>query len=421
MADIILRAEGLGKRYRLGAEASLGQTLRAAAKRMLGRPAPPPNDFWALSDVDFEIERGGVVGVIGRNGAGKSTLLKILSRITSPTTGRIRIDGRVSSLLEVGTGFHPDLTGRENIYMNGAILGMNRREIARKFDEIVAFAEIDGFLDTPIKRYSSGMYVRLAFAVSAHLEPDILVLDEVLAVGDAGFQRKCLGKMSEVAGHGRTVLFVSHNLPTVLALCSRCLYLEKGRLVASGPTAEIAALYQQRLAFPLDGGRSPQHVAVRQRQGPIHEPPHLQPHRLRRGMPVSRQRPWISWMETAITAEQPIADAEVGVPVYSSSGERLVDARAWRCETTSFPWRRDNRRGSTSRLRNVLLNPATYTWSASWLGRSNVEDIDACTCAGTLVVEPDPNAQHGAQRFPGFYLCPFTHDVVVGTATSIAA
>jgi lipopolysaccharide transport system ATP-binding protein len=191
-------------------------------------------DFWALKDVSFEIKRGEVVGIIGRNGAGKSTLLKILSRITELTEGRVRIKGRVASLLEVGTGFHPELTGRENIFLNGAILGMTRAEIKRKFDTIVAFAEVEKFLDTPVKRYSSGMYVRLAFAVAAHLEPEILIVDEVLAVGDAVFQKKCLGKMGEVAQGGRTVLFVSHNMNAVETLCNRALLLEKGQMVEEG-------------------------------------------------------------------------------------------------------------------------------------------------------------------------------------------
>ena len=200
-------------------------------------------DFWALKDINFTLVPGERLGIIGRNGAGKSTLLKILSRITDPSEGRIEIRGRVSSLLEVGTGFHPELTGRENIFLNGAILGMSSGEIRRKFDEIVAFAEIERFLDTPVKRYSSGMYVRLAFSVAAHLEPDILIIDEVLAVGDAQFQKKCLGKMRDVTGEGRTVIFVSHNMTTVNSLCDRCLLLEQGRVKSLGGTVEVTKLY----------------------------------------------------------------------------------------------------------------------------------------------------------------------------------
>ncbi|HEY9611276.1 MAG TPA: ABC transporter ATP-binding protein, partial [Allocoleopsis sp.] len=205
--------------------------------------SPAKEEFWALKDVSFEIKQGDRVGIIGRNGAGKSTLLKILSRITEPTKGRISIRGRVASLLEVGTGFHQELTGRENIYLNGAILGMSKVEINRKFDEIVAFAEVDKFLDTPVKRYSSGMYVRLAFAVAAHLEPEILIVDEVLAVGDIQFQKKCLGKMEDVGKEGRTVLFVSHNMPTVTQLCTKGIYLRAGKIDQIGDTNSIVSKY----------------------------------------------------------------------------------------------------------------------------------------------------------------------------------
>lgn len=254
MADSIVCVERLGKRYRLRHEGGGGpryRTLRdalAAAParwwRAAGRtPGAAREDFWALRDVSFGVARGEVVGIIGRNGAGKSTLLKILSRITEPTEGRVTLDGRVSSLLEVGTGFHPELTGRENVYLNGAILGMSRAEIARKFDEIVAFAGVERFLDTAVKHYSSGMYVRLAFAVAAHLEPDVLVVDEVLAVGDAEFQRRSLGKMRDVSQGGRTVLFVSHNMAAVSSLTSRAIVLDRGCLVFDGATAEAVRRY----------------------------------------------------------------------------------------------------------------------------------------------------------------------------------
>jgi lipopolysaccharide transport system ATP-binding protein len=254
MSDVVIRAQGLGKAYALGegrqrerylalrdvlAEAMRGRWRKADGARA---PARGP-DFNALQDVSFEIRRGEVVGVIGRNGAGKSTLLKILSRITEPSAGRVEIRGRVASLLEVGTGFHPELTGRENVFLNGAILGMTQREIRARFDEIVAFAEVERFLDTPVKRYSSGMYTRLAFAVAAHLEPEILVVDEVLAVGDAEFQKKCLGKMQDVAGGGRTVLFVSHNIAAVQALCARGLLLEGGRLALDADARSAVDAY----------------------------------------------------------------------------------------------------------------------------------------------------------------------------------
>lgn len=263
----IISVEGLGKRYRLKHQAErprytalrdvLSDRTQSLAKRLwsitrrgqsVGRPETVTNsrsteDFWALKDVSFEVKRGEVVGIIGRNGAGKSTLLKILSRITEPTEGRIRIRGRVASLLEVGTGFHPELTGRENIFLNGAILGMTKAEIRQKFDEIVSFAEVEKFLDTPVKRYSSGMHVRLAFAVAAHLEPEILIVDEVLAVGDAEFQRKCLGKMKDVAHGGRTVLFVSHNMTIVQNLCGRGVLLRQGIVEITGSTSEVMQAY----------------------------------------------------------------------------------------------------------------------------------------------------------------------------------
>ncbi len=259
MGDIALRVEGLGKRYRIGtlqryktirdtlAEAVSGPFREATALFSNGRHAHTngrsDDVLWALKDVSFEVERGEVIGIIGRNGAGKSTLLKILSRITEPTTGCAELYGRVGSLLEVGTGFHPELTGRENIYLNGAILGMTRREITRKFDEIVAFAEIERFLDTPIKQYSSGMYVRLAFAVAAHLESEILLVDEVLAVGDIAFQRKCLARIEGVAKEGRTVVIISHDMQAIRLLCTTCFCLQEGRVIDRGPTSTVIANY----------------------------------------------------------------------------------------------------------------------------------------------------------------------------------
>jgi len=252
MSEPAIRVDGLGKRYRLGTRErylSLRDSLSRAAKRPMQwlrretDSASKPESFWALKDVTFEVGHGEVVGIIGRNGAGKSTLLKILSRITEPTAGQVELYGRVGSLLEVGTGFHPELTGRENIYLNGAILGMKREEIARKFDEIVAFAGVEKFLDTAVKHFSSGMYMRLAFAVAAHLEPEILVVDEVLAVGDAEFQKKCLNKMEETGRSGRTVLFVSHNMPSITRLCGRCILLDEGAVRRDGPSAEVAADY----------------------------------------------------------------------------------------------------------------------------------------------------------------------------------
>lgn len=261
MSNAVIAVEGLGKRYRIGLEQRRYKAFRDVLADFLKKPAgmldgparrarreakrSGADQFWALRDVSFEIGRGEVVGVIGRNGAGKSTLLKLLSRITEPSAGRAVITGRIGSLLEVGSGFHPELTGRENIFLNGAILGMRQAEIERKFDEIAAFSEIGRFLDTPVKRYSSGMYMRLAFAVAAHLEPEILIVDEVLAVGDAAFQRKCLGKMGNAAKEGRTVLFVSHNMTALQTLCSRAIWLSDGQVKADGPADRVVGKYLQ--------------------------------------------------------------------------------------------------------------------------------------------------------------------------------
>jgi lipopolysaccharide transport system ATP-binding protein len=254
VSEAIITAENLSKRYVIGHKGEANDGVRHILENFFRHPGHwlkqrrekgrlRQEEFWALKDVAFEIKQGDVVGIIGRNGAGKSTLLKVLSRITEPTTGRIEIVGRVASLLEVGTGFHGDLSGRENIFLNGAILGMTKVEIKRKFDEIVAFSEIERFLDTPVKRYSSGMFVRLAFAVAAHLEPEILIVDEVLAVGDSAFQKKCLGKMDEVARGGRTVLFVSHNMAVMRQLCTTGLLLDQGRVLKAGTIGEVVDTY----------------------------------------------------------------------------------------------------------------------------------------------------------------------------------
>jgi lipopolysaccharide transport system ATP-binding protein len=272
MSTAIIEARDLGKRYVIGKSGggtsfreAIVSGVKAPFRLLAGKRArgDEGESFWALKDVAFDIAPGEAVGIIGRNGAGKSTLLKILSRITAPTTGEVRLRGKVASLLEVGTGFHGELSGRENIFLNGAIMGMTRAEVRARFDEIVAFAEVDKFLDTPVKRYSSGMYIRLAFAVAAHLQPEILVVDEVLAVGDASFQKKCLGKMESVASGGRTVLFVSHNMAAISRLCSRAILLGHGRVVADGPVAKVAAIYAGGT-----NGESPTEVDFRKRGKP---------------------------------------------------------------------------------------------------------------------------------------------------------
>ncbi|MDR3764908.1 MAG: ABC transporter ATP-binding protein [Acidobacteriota bacterium] len=331
----VIEVEGLSKRYYRGRAGNSNSTLREALMNVFtagrGRPegqAPSQSsEFWALREIGFSVREGEVVGVIGSNGAGKSTLLKVLSRITEPTAGTVTLRGRMASLLEVGTGFHPELTGRENIFLNGTILGMSRQEIARKFDEIVAFAEIGDFLDTPVKHYSSGMYVRLAFAVSANLAPDILVVDEVLAVGDVSFQKKCLGKMSEVSSQGRTVLFVSHNMAAVENLCQRGIVLRQGRLVFDGAAKDAIQSYLSGISAGASGVTHRINL-----QGPGQRQRHyteiLREMQLLDGSgtpltaPLSMGQP----MQLAIDAHfaRPVRDVEIGVGFDSIFGQRLV-------------------------------------------------------------------------------------------------
>lgn len=276
MAHYSVEVNHIGKRYRIGVTSKQYNTLRETLTGLVHNPKDriykkldEHNSFWALKDVSFNVEEGKAIGIIGRNGAGKSTLLKILSRVTEPTEGNAVIRGRVGSLLEVGTGFHPELTGRENIFLNGAILGMKRSEIEKKMDEIIAFSEVEKFVDTPVKRYSSGMYLRLAFSVAAHLEPEILVVDEVLAVGDAEFQRKCLGKMSDVANQGRTVLFVSHNMSAIMRLTDQTLVLEKGRVAMQAPTADAVDYYLSQ-GFSQEGQREWKEDEFEKNPAPFH-------------------------------------------------------------------------------------------------------------------------------------------------------
>jgi lipopolysaccharide transport system ATP-binding protein len=335
--DIVIRVERLGKKYIIGHQAErerytalrdvAARTARNAWKRAVdaarGRAivrGEATEEFWALKEVSFTVKRGEVLGIIGRNGAGKSTLLKILSRITEPSEGRVTIAGRVASLLEVGTGFHPELTGRENIYLNGAILGMSRAEIRRKFDQIVAFAEVERFLDTPVKRYSSGMYVRLAFGVAAHLDPEILVIDEVLAVGDAEFQKRCLGKMSEVASGGRTVLFVSHNMAAIEALCPRSIHLAT-TVVQDGKTNEVVASYLDQRSARSHRTRA---YSTAIQEGLALESVRIGPSVIRTGDAVD--------LEFAFQAERGGEIRECGVLIYSVKGFRvaLVDVRECR-------------------------------------------------------------------------------------------
>ena len=329
MSQAVIRVDHLGKRYSIGRlNDQRYHTLRDSVASWFSRGGAQPGGdtrpsghIWALRDVSFDVRQGQVIGIIGRNGAGKSTLLKLLSRVTDPTEGSGEIHGRVGSLLEVGTGFHPELTGRENIYLNGAILGMRRQEIESKFDEIVEFSEVAQFIDTPVKRYSSGMYLRLAFAVAAHLEPEILVVDEVLAVGDAEFQRKCLGKMSDVAQAGRTVLFVSHNMSAILRLTQETLVIEKGRLKMRAPTSEAVDYYLSH-GFSQEGERTWDLDEIPDSAAPF------QPLALRvlslKGQVIDTIRSTLPFdIEIEYTLSAPVAGLRVGIYLMSTRGEYI--------------------------------------------------------------------------------------------------
>ena len=344
MNDTVITVESLSKRYIIGHQHPKSDGIRhvieAAVRAPFARPRSHPErkrrqkeEFWALKDVSVEVKQGEVFGILGRNGAGKSTLLKILSRITEPTIGRIRLNGRVASLLEVGTGFHPELTGRENIFLNGAILGMTRDEIKRKFDEIVAFAEIEKFLDTPVKRYSSGMYVRLAFSVAAHLDPEILVVDEVLAVGDVAFQKKCLGKMAEAHDRSRTVLFVSHNLAAIESFCSRAVVLEQGRMVFNGPSKEAIHFYLEGLRSNRGAASHCDVIDLGSSPGrPIKYRPQLKKLELFDGddRPLRGTLPAGGSLKALIyiELENPCANVDAELAFYTLGGERICTAHS---------------------------------------------------------------------------------------------
>ncbi len=409
----VIQAEGLGKRYRRGVHVDAG--LRHALERFARSPlrtlwGARPETFWALKDVSLEVREGEVLGLIGRNGAGKTTLLKILSRITRPTEGWAEIRGRVRSLLEVGTGFHPELTGRENTYLSGSILGMSKREIDRKFDEIAAFAEIEKFIETPVKHYSSGMYMRLAFSVAAHLEPDILLVDEVLAVGDIAFQKKCMGKMGEVAKAGRTVVLVSNNMAAINALCSRCMILNMGGIEFDGPTDKATARYYAgSLSISSDSD-----LSARQREGSgkaRFTSIRIQPLDSL-GRPVELAYPGCDLsIDVELQCESNFAPANLAIIFYDSSGFRVVDTNtAQKGEFVSL------RSGQIATahflLREVLLRPGKY-FLGLWLGREEMEIIDHIEHAVTLdVMESEETSQH-VIIFPGVYLCRFENSVTI--------
>ena len=391
MTDAVIRAEGIGKRYRIGARRASYGTLReavvSAARRIatapfraaarLGRGASEDDFIWALKDVSFEVARGEVVGIIGRNGAGKTTLLKVLSRITEPTEGTAEIRGRVGSLLEVGAGFHPELTGRENVYLNGAILGMKRREISAKFDEIVAFAEVDRFIDTPIKRYSAGMRTRLAFAVAAHLEPEILLIDEVLAVGDAAFQKKCLGKMGDVAVGGRTVLFVSHQMNSVRKLCDRSIWLDCGRVQMVDSTTRVVAAYQSATTDATQREATlarDAHVPARFLSWAIVEPPAEQ-----KNMLTSSSR---MAFKVVVKINKPVRKGHHGIALSNSDGQLVW---AWAVYGLKLE---PGVHEFEYTLNTLPLHPGNYSWCVSLYDEGKL--LDKWQCVPEMVVATEP-------------------------------
>ncbi len=396
MSDIAIRVTDIAKQYKIGVSRRGRNTLRDqlmdSLKSPFRRKDPPhfkAHTIWALKEVSFEVKKGEVLGIIGRNGAGKSTLLKILSRITKPTEGEAEIRGRVGSLLEVGTGFHPELTGRENIYLNGAILGMKKAEIERKFDEIVAFAEIDKFMDTPVKRYSSGMYVRLAFAVAAHLEPEILLVDEVLAVGDAAFQEKCLGTMERSASSGKTVLFVSHNMASIQHLCSRAILLKLGKISADGLPQEVVKSY---LSDAHEGSR----VSIREwhDRTASGEARIVQLEVADGKGQETNQIPVGGSVHFSILAEfyEPLVDPCFGVLVHNAAGEPILDIRS------SHAGLRLGRVkgivGVQASVDNLGLYPGRYFLSP-WITDSTcTRPVDWVKLCCTLEVHPAPGP-HG--------------------------
>jgi len=388
MSTTVIHGEGLGKRYHRGLQVDDG--LRHSLEAFLRSPVASlrrkkEETFWALKDVSLQVKEGEVLGLIGRNGAGKTTLLKILSRITRPTTGWAEIHGRVGSLLEVGTGFHPELTGRENTFLSGAILGMGKAEINRKFDEIVAFAELEKFIDTPVKHYSSGMYVRLAFAVAAHLEPEILLVDEVLAVGDIRFQKKCLGKMGDVARAGRTVVLVSHQLNQIRRLCHRVLWIDAGMLRESGPTAEVVGSYEGNARADEIGGEvRPNHGRAQFLRWELLGARNGQPNVL----------DWEGEVRLNFLARvnQPLRDIHHGIALYNQSRE-VIWANA--VEGLNFE---PGVYELTCTLPSLPLRPGVYEWRVSFYDQG--EPIDDWDCTPPMLISTQPRA-HMRDEFGG--------------------
>jgi lipopolysaccharide transport system ATP-binding protein len=400
MSDIAIRVENLGKRYRIG-QRERYYALRDVLARSLTAPfrflhrnnqspipdPQSPNFIWALKDVSFEVKQGEVVGIIGRNGAGKTTLLKILARITEPTEGYAEVRGRVGSLLEVGTGFHPELTGRENIYLSGAILGMTKREIDQKFDEIVTFSGVEPFLDTPLKHYSVGMQMRLAFAVAAHLEPEILLVDEVLAVGDLEFQKKCLGKMEEVSRSGRTVLFVSHQMNQIRRLCERVIWLDGGRIVREGPTHEVVSAYEAAMTsgeWLRQERPDASHVKARFLKWEIVAPRGDQPNVLTDLGPVT--------IRFLVQVNEPVRLGVHGIALFNSEGQLMW---AWAANNLSLDVGMHELRYTFPML---PLKPGSYGWHVSLYDSNGLADV---WYGVPEMIVATPNYQHPHDQWNG--------------------
>ena len=398
----VIHAEGLGKRYRRGVRVDAG--LRHVLEEFARSPwralrGAKPEMFWALKDVSLEVGEGEVLGLIGRNGAGKTTLLKILSRITRPTEGWAEIRGRVRSLLEVGTGFHPELTGRENTYLSGSILGMGKREIDRKFDEIVAFAEIEKFIETSVKHYSSGMYVRLAFAVAAHLEPEILLVDEVLAVGDINFQKKCLGKMGEVAKGGRTVVLVSHQLNQIRRLCERVAWVDGGSIRQSGPTHEVVSAYESAMARGDQDGRRSSEAERRASKGrfvkwEVVEPRGGEGHILSGLGPVT--------VKFIVKVEELVRAGHHGCALFNHQRELIW---AWATDNVKLEAGEHEFRYTFPML---PIRPGPYNWQVSLYDEG--EQLDAWDCVPEMVVATE-NYQHSSDEWNGMLNVPAKFDI----------
>jgi homopolymeric O-antigen transport system ATP-binding protein len=421
MTDIAIRVKDIKKRYRiplvranlnrnLGLLNSVKTSLNSVAQYL--RPPTDEETLWALNGVDFDVKKGEVVGIVGQNGAGKSTILKLISRITEPTSGRIEIHGKVASLLEIGTGFHPDLTGRENVFINGLMMGMENFEIEKKFDQIVDFSGIERFIDTPVKYYSSGMYVRLGFAVAAHLDPEVLLVDEVLSVGDESFRKKSTGKMESLSGSGRTVVYISHNLPSILAMCKRCIWMDGGRIVADGPSEQVVGQYiESNMSQDLSGNdlsNAPRYGNGKAKFKTLD----LIPLQSESGKEINAFHTGDDLeVKISIEANEKVSDIVVAIIIYDLNGGRLVDANT-NITGHYFDLAPKQEAVVSFRLKNLLLKPGIYRVGL-WLGMPNNEDIDAIRYAKELNVQIDTNKIKSTVIYPGLYQCEFTDKITL--------